>query len=352
VKIAYTELGKGEPIVYALGLPWSNFTVGFTNPCTSRHPEEIAAFARIIIFDPRGCGLSDHGVEDLSLDAFADDIDAVADAAQLERFTLYATADACRPAIRYAVTRPERLERLVLWLPSVSGERLEADPLIRAIAPLAYRDWETYLRTMSHAVVGGWDSERAPFADAFADLARAGIRADEYPRFVEALAMHDVSDDLAQVLTPALVMTREDVVVYTPDVVREVAAGMPNASFVCTPGNWLLPCTGDDITIEIAKFIGVGQSGNGDSAFALSQPAVPAFSANGHGGNLSAREREVLALVARGMTNAEIADELVVSHATASRHVHNILTKMGMSRRAELAAYAAVTGLAGTTRAS
>jgi len=72
---------------------------------------------------------------------------------------------------------------------------------------------------------------------------------------------------------------------------------------------------------------------------------------NGHTDILSQREREVLALVARGMTNAEIASELIVSHATASRHVHNILNKLGMSRRAEIAAYAAITGLAATGRA-
>jgi DNA-binding NarL/FixJ family response regulator len=48
------------------------------------------------------------------------------------------------------------------------------------------------------------------------------------------------------------------------------------------------------------------------------------------------------------MTNAKIAGALVVSHATAARHVHNILNKLGMSRRAEIAAYAAVTGLAPT----
>jgi pimeloyl-ACP methyl ester carboxylesterase len=354
VKIAYTELGQGEPIVYTLGLPWSNFSVGFGNPCTSRHAEELSAFCRLIIYDPRGCGLSDHGVEDLSLDAFADDIDAVADATQLERFTLYATADACRPAIRYAATRPERLERLILWLPSVNGERLQADPVIRAIAPLAYRDWEIYLRTVSHAVVGGWDAERAPYAAAYADLARGGIRAEEYPRFVEAMAAHDVTNDLAQVRTRTLVMTREDAAVYTTDVVKEVAAGIPESEFVCPPGNWLMPCTSDDVTLEIAKFMEAGESGDeaAGAEAALVQPPAPAFSANGHADNLSAREREVLALVARGLTNAEIADELVVSHATASRHVHNILTKLGMSRRAELAAYAAVTGLAGTTRAS
>lgn len=351
VNIAFTELGQGEPIIYLLALPWCNFSVGFGNPCTSRHSEEISAFARLILLDPRGCGLSDHGVEDLSLDGFARDIDAVADAARVERFTLYGSADASRIAIRYAATRPERVSRLILWLPSVSPERLRADPIMRAISPLAYRDWEVYVRTLSHAVVGGWDMERAPYADAFADLVRNGIRPDEYPRFVEAMRTHDVSLDLAKVQAPSLVLTREQAAVYTVTVVSEVAVGIRNAELVCTPGNWLMPCTGDDVTREIAKFLGAPHP-------PLAAPGHPDLgrvagerSLNGHEAKLSRREREVIELVAQGKTNAEIAKDLVVTHATASRHVHNILNKLGMSRRSQIAAYAAITGPADTNRA-
>jgi DNA-binding CsgD family transcriptional regulator len=56
---------------------------------------------------------------------------------------------------------------------------------------------------------------------------------------------------------------------------------------------------------------------------------------------LSPREREVLALVARGLTNAEIALALKVSDHTAKRHVANILTKLDLPSRAAAAAYAA-----------
>lgn len=54
---------------------------------------------------------------------------------------------------------------------------------------------------------------------------------------------------------------------------------------------------------------------------------------------LSAREREVLALIAGGKTNGQIAEALTIAPATASRHVHNILEKLGMSRRSEAAAW-------------
>lgn len=51
--------------------------------------------------------------------------------------------------------------------------------------------------------------------------------------------------------------------------------------------------------------------------------------------NLSAREREVLACIMSGMTNAEIAQELVISLSTAKFHVSSILTKLNVSNRAE-----------------
>jgi DNA-binding NarL/FixJ family response regulator len=60
---------------------------------------------------------------------------------------------------------------------------------------------------------------------------------------------------------------------------------------------------------------------------------------------LTAREREVLVLIADGATNKEIAAKLVVSENTARNHVSHILSKLGFSRRSEAAAYAVRKGL-------
>ena len=73
-------------------------------------------------------------------------------------------------------------------------------------------------------------------------------------------------------------------------------------------------------------------------------PVVPAGSAGG----LSAREVEVLGLVAEGCSNAQIAERLVISRRTAEHHVAHIYTKIGVSSRAAAALFAMEHRLPGT----
>jgi DNA-binding CsgD family transcriptional regulator len=77
-------------------------------------------------------------------------------------------------------------------------------------------------------------------------------------------------------------------------------------------------------------------------------PAAPP-AAETNGGPLTAREREVAALIARGYTNRQIAEVLVVAEATAVRHVANILNKLGMGSRAQVAVWAVQRGLPTST---
>lgn len=61
---------------------------------------------------------------------------------------------------------------------------------------------------------------------------------------------------------------------------------------------------------------------------------------------LSSREVEVLRLLAAGRSNAQIAEELVISLNTVNRHVSNIYAKTGAANRAEAASYATRSGIA------
>jgi DNA-binding NarL/FixJ family response regulator len=54
---------------------------------------------------------------------------------------------------------------------------------------------------------------------------------------------------------------------------------------------------------------------------------------------LTAREQEIAELIARGLSNRSIADELVISQATVARHVANILAKLGFTSRTQVAAW-------------
>jgi DNA-binding CsgD family transcriptional regulator len=63
--------------------------------------------------------------------------------------------------------------------------------------------------------------------------------------------------------------------------------------------------------------------------------------------SLTAREQEVLALLADGMTNAQLAEVLFISERTANRHVSNIFTKLGVHNRTQAARAAVAAGLAG-----
>lgn len=65
-------------------------------------------------------------------------------------------------------------------------------------------------------------------------------------------------------------------------------------------------------------------------------------------GRLTTRERDVLAAVARGLSNRAIADELGITERTARTHVSNILAKLGLTSRTQAALLAAEHGLTGT----
>ena len=86
----------------------------------------------------------------------------------------------------------------------------------------------------------------------------------------------------------------------------------------------------------------------------LTQPQQPGMTqtigASAPDAQLTIREEEILQLVARGMSNANIAEHLVVSENTVKTHIKNILGKLHMKNRSEAAAYAARMGVLNAER--
>jgi DNA-binding NarL/FixJ family response regulator len=121
---------------------------------------------------------------------------------------------------------------------------------------------------------------------------------------------------------------------------RGVAAAVPGAKFVALEGVDHLPWRGDagEAAATILREIGVEEP---EVVGLAGDPAPPEPAQT----DLSARELEVLRLVALGLSDREIADELVLSPHTVHRHVANIRTKLRLPSRAAAAAQAARLGL-------
>src|SRR5947199_95220 len=88
----------------------------------------------------------------------------------------------------------------------------------------------------------------------------------------------------------------------------------------------------------------VGEADDGDAAVALARAQRPSLVPPAMAA-LTDREREVVALVAQGMSNDEIAAELVLSPATARTHVSRAMVKLHARDRAQLVVFAYQSGL-------
>jgi DNA-binding CsgD family transcriptional regulator len=123
---------------------------------------------------------------------------------------------------------------------------------------------------------------------------------------------------------------------------RDVAARIPGAEFVELDGAEHFPWRGDADTLAdvLLRFLGVDlperdRDPAGAAGIAERDPIA----------SLSPRELDVLRLIARGRTDREIAESLVLSTHTVHRHVANIRTKLGVPSRAAAAAWAGDRGL-------
>ncbi len=96
--------------------------------------------------------------------------------------------------------------------------------------------------------------------------------------------------------------------------------------------------------VRIIRAVSHGESGF-DSRSAEMMRALIVQGGDSPESDLTGREREVIGLLAHGLTNREIGTRMFVSESTAKFHVHNVMRKLGVRRRAEVAYAAGKLGL-------
>jgi DNA-binding winged helix-turn-helix (wHTH) protein len=106
-RLAYAVSGAGPPLVKAAN--WlGHLAYDWESPVWRHWLAELSRRFRLVRYDERGCGLSDWDIGRFSFDAWVDDLEAVVDAAGLDRFPLLGISQGGPVAIAYAVRHPER----------------------------------------------------------------------------------------------------------------------------------------------------------------------------------------------------------------------------------------------------
>jgi DNA-binding CsgD family transcriptional regulator len=224
--------------------------------------------------------------------------------------------------------------------------------LERGDAPAAADGAAHYLRLMGHA-----STERAPGLELLAEAeAEAGRpdKATKAARELSEIARHAGTDPLsaaarhAEGCAHAAAGRFDDARQAFEDAVELTGrAGLP---FEAARARVALACAlrelgRDDAAAREFDRASMDFAGLGAIAEERRSRALRAGRRGGGRADLSAREREVLGLVAQGKTNAEIAAALVLSEHTVHRHIANLLAKLACSKRAEAVAVALEEGL-------
>jgi pimeloyl-ACP methyl ester carboxylesterase/DNA-binding CsgD family transcriptional regulator len=232
-------------------------------------------------------------------------------------------------AVVLAAERPDLVERLVLYGAYAHGAELSSPEVRDSLVGLARAHWGLGSRTLADVFMPDADNhEREEFA-------RYQLRvstADEAAERIGLVYELDAGAAPAAVRAPTLVLHRRRDRAIPARLGRELAAAIPGARFVPLEGRDHFPWIGD--TDAVLRAI---------SAF-LGAPSPAGAAADGQG-VLSRREREVLALVALGLSDAEIASQLVLSPHTVHRHVANVRRKLRQPSRAAAVAEASRLGL-------
>jgi pimeloyl-ACP methyl ester carboxylesterase/DNA-binding CsgD family transcriptional regulator len=329
-RIAYQIRGDGPPLVAPawwvshLELDWQD--AGFR-----RFWDGVAPGYTLIRYDHLGVGMSDRTVHDsdLTLEAEVATLRALLDELGLQRVTLLGGSSGSCTAIAFAAAFPERVERLVLYGSYADGAQITAASVADAILGTVRAHWGLGARLLGNIFLGGADAAEH---ERFARFQRAAATAETAAALLDLVYRLDVREQLPLIRMPTTVVHRRDDRAVPYQLGRAVAAAIPGATFIPLQGSAHFPWHDDvDSVVRACR-----------QALAPQQPqrtgaAEPML--------LSGREREILACVARGLSDREIAEQLSLSPHTVHRHVANIRNKLGRTSRTAAVAEAARLGL-------
>jgi class 3 adenylate cyclase len=258
VSIAFWTLGEGIPLVH-LPLSFSHIQLEWQIPQCRRWYERLAEKRKLVRVDPRGMGLSERDITELSADAWQLDIEAVVDRLGLEKFAVLGLHLTGPLAIAYAARHPGRVSRLILWCALArASDWWSARPAAESLRPIAGKDWEFYTEAAAHSVLG-WSA--GDLAHRYAALARESVTPDFFQNeVIPVLNGLDVTPLLPQVRSPTLVLHHRQYVLDV-DVARSLASGIPDARLVLLEGESGAPYLGDmeAVLTAIDEFLGEGE---------------------------------------------------------------------------------------------
>ena len=329
VRIAYAVSGTGPPLL--ISTCWlSHLQHDWESPVWRHFLDQVGRFVTIIRYDERGYGLSDWDVVDHGLEARIGDLEAVADHAGLDRFALMGMAQGGPPTISYATRHPERVTRLLFYgsYAGAAAGSVESQEQLEAFAQLIKVGWgrpqHTFRRVFTSMMIPGATEEQMLWLDELQRVAASAETASEALRQRSEANCADLLPSLDVPTLGAALRPRPDERLRARPAPRQ---GIPGARLVALDSdNHIL--LGDEPAWQV--FVEEVR------AF-LAPDGAPAPATD----VLSAREREVVALVADGRSNDEIAAELVLSVRTVERHLQNAYTKLGVRGPSARAAAAA-----------
>ena len=259
VAIAYRVVGDGErerDLVYVPDYV-SNLVYDWEDPAWRRFCERLAQSFRLILFDKRGTGLSDHGARFAELETRMEDLRAVLDAVGSSRTVIFAANEGCAMASLYAATYPERTEALVLFHPIAHGPGLGSLETQQELSELreswGEQDWCDELLRHGSPTAFADDARRARFANSL----RVGASPEVAYSLNRAHFETDLREALPAVRVPTLVLYREAPWDAEADAM-ETASLIPGAQATCVSGPDYF---GVDLSPEIPEEIEAFASG-------------------------------------------------------------------------------------------